>query len=208
MVKLELPRRVLLRPHQLRRAEMRVTDNDRMAELVGRSKEDAARATEGSHAQHGVVAEADRVRVVYERAGGRFRDQIRAAKKEPALSLMLRLDARESRSVAPRRDLRQQRRSNANELEAAAKARQADVVGGHPEACAAEQPLGLIDRLPALLERREVPSPASGANDPEPTLFRIERQPSANREGRQKVIGGEIRVTKQTGRVHGRVLVD
>src|SRR6185437_3936418 len=109
---------------------------------------------------------------------------------------------RETRAVSPRRGLGEQRRSDAHELERSAESGETDVVGRHAKPRAAKQSLGVVDRFPALVERCEVPATAAGADDPEPSLSRIERQAPADGEGRQKVVGAEIGVAEETGSVH------
>ncbi len=42
--------------------------------------------------------------------------------------------------------------------------------------------LAFLDRLPPLLERREIPAAAVGAHDPQPALRAVERETSADRE--------------------------
>src|SRR5262249_12789582 len=112
------------------------------------------------------------------------------------------IDANEASAVAPRRDLRKQSRPDSNELETAAEAREADVVRRHAETRAAKQSFSVVDRLPSLLERREVPTATSRADHPEPATLGIEREPSADREGRQKVVRSQIVVAEQTTRIH------
>ena len=159
-------------------------------------------APEGAHAQHGVVAEADGVRIADQRARRRPSDESRAAHEQPGPNVGLGLEANESRAVAPRRDLGKQRRPDANELESAAELGEADVVGRHAQPGAAEESLGLVDRLPALLERREVPASALRADHPEPPLLRIVRQPTPDGKGRKVVIGAEVEVAEETAGVH------
>src|SRR5688572_23465364 len=60
-------------------------------------------------------------------------------------------------AVAPRSKLRPQRFSNSNELQSFRELRQAYVVGRCALAGVPEQPLTLLYRLPALLQRCEVP---------------------------------------------------
>lgn len=46
----------------------------------------------------------------------------------------------------------------------------------------------LLERLPALFDRNEVPLRAGRADHPEPTARRVERDPPAHREVGQLVI--------------------
>src|SRR5690348_4147251 len=80
--------------------------------------------------------------------------------------------------------------------------RERDVVGGDAQAGAAEETLAAVDRLPSLLERREVPARAPRADDPEPPLRRIERQPPSYRAGGDVIVGAEVGVAEEAGGVH------
>src|SRR5262249_10350045 len=152
----------------LRGAEVLVADDDRMSKLVGGTQHHTMAAAKRPHAKDRFIAEPDRMRVADERSCRRARDELRAADEESRSGIrFLRLESRESRAVTPRRDLGQQRGPDADELEAAAKAREPDVVGRHSEPRAAEQSLGFVDRFPPLLERREVPAPATRADHPQ-----------------------------------------
>jgi hypothetical protein len=46
----------------------------------------------------------------------------------------------------------------------------------------AKAALAVVDRLPTLLDRGEVPARAATADDPEPALLRIEREPPPDGE--------------------------
>src|SRR5207302_3894270 len=61
-------------------------------------------------------------------------------------------------AVAPRRHLRSQRVTDAHQLETFPQLGETDVVGGDAKARAGEEPLALLDRLPALLERCQIPA--------------------------------------------------
>ena len=202
MVQLELPGRVLLRTHELGRAQVAVAHDDGMSEFVVRAKKHAVPATEGAHTQYRVVAEPDGVRVADERAGRCPSDEPGAADEQSGPNVGLRLEASEPRAVAPRRDLGEQSRTNANELESAAELGEADVVRRHAQSGAAEESLGLVDRFPALFERREVPASALRADHPQPPLLRIVRQPTPDGKRRKVVVGAEVEVAEQTAGVH------
>jgi hypothetical protein len=202
MLQFQLPRLVLLRTNQLGRAEVGVPHDDRIAVLVVRAEEHAAAAAERAHPQHRIVTETDGGRVAHERGRRGARDEVRTADEETRLLLAFDPEPRQPSAVPPRRDLRQQRRADANELESAAELRQADVVGRHPEARAAEAALALVDRLPALLERRQVPSPTARAHDPQAPLPRIEREPPPDGERREEVVRAQVRVAEEAGGVH------
>jgi hypothetical protein len=69
--------------------------------------------------------------------------------------------SREPFPVPPRRELRAPRASDAHQIHALGQAREADLVGGKARANSGEAPLALLDRLPSLLQRREIPAPAA-----------------------------------------------
>ena len=57
---------------------------------------------------------------------------------------------------------------------------------------AAERSLALFDRLPALLERREIPAAAVVADDPQSSLVGVEREPTADRKVLDTLIRAEL----------------
>jgi len=65
-----------------------------------------------------------------------------------------------------------------------------------------EDRLALLDRLPALVDRGQVPAPASGTDDPQSSLPGVEGQPPSNGEGLDALIDAEIRMAMQAGGVH------
>src|SRR5205823_973122 len=85
-------------------------------------------------------------------------------------------------AVAPRRELGTQRLADPDQDRAVAELRHSDVFRGDPATRDAVDLFRLLDRLPALLERGEVPSLAVGADHPEAALGRIEREPPAYRK--------------------------
>ena len=107
-----------------------------------------------------------------------------AAARESAAGDELRPPAprAEVAAIAPRGELRAQRRADADQLESVAKPRETDVVGRHAHVGAAKGALALLDRLPTLLERREIPSPAVMSRRPTAVPTRVERQTPADRE--------------------------
>ena len=107
-------------------------------------------------------------------------------------------------AVAPRRHLRTLRIADAHELEPFLEPRETDLVGGHAQPGGAEGALALLDRLPALLERGEVPALALPAHDPEPALRRVEREPSPDREVLDRLVAAECAAAEQAGAVHVR----
>ena len=111
---------------------------------------------------------------------------------------------REPIAVTPRGELRPQRRTDADQFEAFANAREADVVGGEARARVAEHPLAGVDSLESRVERDQVPPGTRRADHPESPLRRVERQPAPDREGLQDLVGSEILGAVETGAVHGR----
>ena len=107
-------------------------------------------------------------------------------------------------AIAPRRHLRTLRITDAHELEPFLEPRETDLVGGHAQPGGAEGALALLDRLPALLERREVPPLALPAHDPEPALRRVEREPSPHRKVLDRLVAAECAAAEQAGAVHVR----
>src|SRR5205085_11394229 len=85
-----------------------------------------------------------------------------------------RMSRQELGAVAPCSDLGTQRGSNAHELEPPMRLSQPDVVRCNAQPGVTEDPLALLDRLPTLLEGRQVPSSTFGAHHPEPAFLRIE----------------------------------
>src|SRR5690348_667178 len=180
--------------------QVTVANLDRRAALRRRPREQGALSAKGAQAEQRIVAEPERCRVGGERMPSVTRDELRAAPDETGgASGRWPLGAR---PVAPRGDLGEERRPDANELEPRAQMRERDVVGGHTQPRAAEETLAAVDRLPPLLERREVPALASRADDPEPSLHRIERQPPSYRAGGDVIVGTEVGVAEEAGGVH------
>ena len=70
-------------------------------------------------------------------------------------------------------------------------AREGDIVRRIAKSRSAKETLAFIDGLPALLERREIPSPASRANGPEPPARRIEGKAMPDRKCGDLVVGAE-----------------
>src|SRR5690606_2785828 len=106
-------------------------------------------------------------------------------------------------AVPPRRELRSQRLADANQLEPLRQPGQSDVLRRDPLPRPAERSLTRFDRLPALLERREVPTLAVAADDPEPTLRRVERQPSPDGERLDRFVRGKRRCAEDAVPIHG-----
>jgi hypothetical protein len=109
-------------------------------------------------------------------------------------------------AVAPRRELGAQRLPDANEVEPLSQGGEADVVGGNAQRRSPECPFALLDRLPALLDRREVPVATLCAHRPQPPSGRIERQPSADGKVLDDVVRAELGVAEEAGGVHGRII--
>src|SRR5690606_16041435 len=94
-------------------------------------------------------------------------------------------------AVAPGRELGPERRADAYQFHPLEQPREPDVLRRDAHARAAEQPLAVLDRLPALLERREVPALALAAHDPEPALRAVERDAPADREVLEHLVRAE-----------------
>ena len=69
-------------------------------------------------------------------------------------------------AVTPRGDFGPKRLSDSNELQPLAELRQANVVRRVSEVRRAKASLAIVDRLPSLLDRREVPPRAAGRRSP------------------------------------------
>src|SRR5688572_12124579 len=102
-------------------------------------------------------------------------------------------------AVSPRGHLGTQRGADAHELQPFAQPGQSDVVGGRAQTRLGEQALALLDRLPALLERGEVPPLAGPAHDPEPPLRRVERKATPYWEMLNDLVLAEVRVAEKAG---------
>ena len=85
-------------------------------------------------------------------------------------------------AVSPRRELRPQRLTDPNERQPVAQLGEPDVVGRDAPARVAVELLRVLDRFPALFERRKVPALALRADDPKPPFGGIERESLADRK--------------------------
>jgi hypothetical protein len=129
-------------------------------------------------------------------------DAVRAGARD---ELRVTPTATELGAVAPRRKLRAKGRPDAHQLEPLTQPRQADVVGGGAQSRPAIETLALVDRLPALLERREIPSPATRTDDPQSALRRVEGEPAADREPLDGLVDAEIGLAEEAVVVHRRL---
>src|SRR5690606_25837766 len=84
------------------------------------------------------------------------------ARKQSALSSTSKLVA-----ITPRRKLRAKRSTHSNERRSITPFREPDIIGGHSNRGATIRALSLLECLPSVLHRREVPSLASAAHHPE-----------------------------------------
>src|SRR5580704_7856844 len=100
---------------------------------------------------------------------GDCRDRHRAGKDR------LLATAPERVHIPPRRELGARRFADVYELEALREARQPDLIGRGPHPRRAILALALLDGLPALLDRRQVPAAALGADDPQSSSRAVER---------------------------------
>lgn len=105
-------------------------------------------------------------------------------------------------AVAPGRELRPQRRPDAHELRPVRHAREPDIIGRRAQPRAAEQPLGLLDRLPPLFLRRQVPPLAPAAHHPQAALGCVVGEPAPNREVLHRFVPAEVRVAEEARGVH------
>ena len=105
--------------------------------------------------------------------------------------------------VAPRGELRPQRFPDAHQREALRVTGKADVVGGNAEVRVPEDPLAVLDGLPALFQRREVPAFALAADDPEEAAGGVERETASHGERLDNLVGAEGLAAENTGPVHG-----
>ena len=112
----------------------------------------------------------------------------RAPIPPPATSDLSAPASTELIAVAPRGELGTLRRANSHERRPVTQLRQADVLGRDAAPRITKQLLGRLDRLPAVLERREIPSLAVRAHDPQPSLRGVEREPLSDREGLERLV--------------------
>jgi len=105
--------------------------------------------------------------------------------------------------IPPRRELRPQRLADPYELCTVTKSSEPDLVRRGAEARAAVQTLCVLDRLPSLFERREVPPFAGWAYDPKPSLRRVERETAANGKVLDRLVRPERTIAEETRSVHG-----
>jgi hypothetical protein len=102
-------------------------------------------------------------------------------------------------AVSPRRELRSEWFADSNQLGSIAHGRESDVVGRHSASRVGVETVGFLDRLPTLFERRQVPALALPADDPQPTLRRVERQAASDGKRLERLIGAERLVAEKTG---------
>ena len=105
--------------------------------------------------------------------------------------------------IPPGGELRTQRLPDSYKFQPLRVARDADVPGRRPRARGAEKPLTLLDRLPPLLERRQVPALALPAHDPEPSLRPVEGEAAPDGEVLDHLIRPEGPGARNAGLVHG-----
>jgi len=110
--------------------------------------------------------------------------------------------AAKNRSVPPGGEFGPERLADANELCSVAQPRESDIVRLGAEFLRAEQALTLFDRLPSLVERREIPPAACDAHDPEAAVVRIERETPADRERLDAVVLAERVMAMEARGVH------
>ncbi|HMI48840.1 MAG TPA: hypothetical protein VK481_09245, partial [Gemmatimonadaceae bacterium] len=77
-----------------------------------------------------------------------------------------------------------------------------DLLGRNTKLCFAVGSLAFFDRFPTLFDWREIPTLALPAHDPQPSLGRVECQPSPDGKVLDGFVGAERGVTEEAGRVH------
>ncbi|MBK9065368.1 MAG: hypothetical protein IPL76_00610 [Gemmatimonadetes bacterium] len=153
---------MLLRELQRPAAGQRDGQRGTAMQPVGRE----GRGAEQGHAPRGPE------RGGHERGGAEQRRQGHATAQAPRARTAVA--AHEGLAVPPRRELRQHRMPDPHQLEPAAQSRQAHLAGADPHRRGAEPALALLDGLPAVVERGQVPPPAAGTDHPEATACRVE----------------------------------
>lgn len=113
--------------------------------------------------------------------------------------------ARELIAVAPRGQLRTLRLADANELEPFTQAREADVIGRDAQLRGAEKTVALLDRFPAVLDRREIPADAPATDDPEAAVRCIEGEPATDGKMLDRFVLAEVGVAENASRVHAYI---
>jgi hypothetical protein len=83
-------------------------------------------------------------------------------------------------TVAPGGELTTLRPADTDQLSALADLGEPDVVGGEALRRIVELLLAFLDRLPALVQRRQVPAPAALTDDPQPPLLLVEGEAAAD----------------------------
>ena len=106
-------------------------------------------------------------------------------------------------TVAPRRELGAHGLADPHERQPFGVPRQADVVGRNANPRVPEDALAVLDRLPALLQRRQVPAFAFPADHPEAPPGGIEGEPAADGEGLDDLVGSQGFPAEHAGFVHG-----
>ncbi len=105
----------------------------------------------------------------------------------------------ESLSVPPRREFGAEGISDPDQLETLGQPGETDVVGGHPDVGPAEVAFALLDRLPAILERGEVPPAAGTADHPEAAPGLVVGDAPTDREVFDLPVGGKGSAAEETG---------
>ena len=108
----------------------------------------------------------------------------------------------ESLAVTPGGEFGALRLADSHQVGAVGHARHADLVGGNPLAAVSEELLRLLDRLPALLERGQIPLGAAGADDPEAALGGVKGEATAHRKALERLVGAEVGLTRDAATEH------
>lgn len=107
-------------------------------------------------------------------------------------------------AIAPRRHLGALRLTNADEIHALTQPREADIVRAHAQPRIAKAPLHGLNRFPALVQRREVPTRAGATDDPQTPAPRIERETGAHGKAFEGLVLAERLGAVNAGREHDR----
>ncbi len=105
-------------------------------------------------------------------------------------------------AVPPGSELVPERSAHPDELKALGEPREPDIVRRRSETRVVEPPLARLDRLPARIQRREVPPFAAPADDPQTAARGVERETSADRKLLDRLVRSQVVVAVDAGRVH------
>jgi hypothetical protein len=99
--------------------------------------------------------------------------------------------------VTPRSELGSLRLANPDQLEAFVQTCQPDLISRDAKLRPSVRPLAFLDRLPALFDRRKVPTRAFPAHNPQPSLRGVERESAPDREMLDGFVRAELGMTEK-----------